>query len=130
MENEKKFADGFSFKRAEKAPEFVIGRLSLKVNEAIKFVSDNQKNGWINLDIKQAKSGKYYIELDTYEPKSVPVNAGKSMTDEQFKKTFEKVKAGLVPVFVVQQSFDLTQEQYGKLKYAEPVNVDDDELPF
>jgi hypothetical protein len=24
--------------------------------------------GWINIDIKQAKNGNYYCELDTYEP--------------------------------------------------------------
>ena len=31
MEKEKVFADGFSFKRRENSPEFVVGRLSIKV---------------------------------------------------------------------------------------------------
>lgn len=62
------FADGFSFKRNEKAPEFVIGRLSLKVDDAIAFMREHEKSGWINLNIKTARSGNHYVELDTYEP--------------------------------------------------------------
>ena len=69
-QDEKIFADGFLFKRNEKAPEFVIGRLSIKVDEAIQFIKANQKAGWVNLDVKLARSGNYYIELDTFEAKS------------------------------------------------------------
>lgn len=65
---EKVFADGFSFKRNEKAPEFVIGRLSLKVDDAIAFMRENEKNGWVNLNIKTARSGNHYVELDNYDP--------------------------------------------------------------
>jgi hypothetical protein len=68
MADEKIFADGFSFKRSEKAPEFVIGRLSMKVDEAVAFIKTHQKGGWVNLNVKQARSGNYYMELDTFEP--------------------------------------------------------------
>lgn len=68
-QDEKIFAEGFSFKRNENAPDFVVGRLSLKVDEAIGFMKANQKNGWVNLNIKTARSGNHYIELDTFEPK-------------------------------------------------------------
>ena len=67
-QDEKIFADGFSFKRNEKATEFVIGRLSLRVDEAIAFIKSNERNGWVNLNIKTARSGNHYVELDTYEP--------------------------------------------------------------
>ena len=70
MADEKIFADGFSFKRQEKAPDFVVGRLSLKVEDAIAFMEKHTKGGWVNLNIKTAKSGAYYVELDTYEPKA------------------------------------------------------------
>jgi len=70
MKDEKIFADGFSFKRSENAPEFVVGRLSLKVDEAIAFIKQYEKRGWINFNIKTARSGNAYVELDTYEPKS------------------------------------------------------------
>tara|TARA_R110002020_G_scaffold23508_8_gene78121 strand:- start:473 stop:736 length:264 start_codon:yes stop_codon:yes gene_type:complete len=68
-QDEKVFADGFSFKRRENAPDFVVGRVSVKCDDAVSFMKQNQKNGWLNLNINQAKSGKYYIELDTFEPK-------------------------------------------------------------
>jgi hypothetical protein len=67
-QDEKIFADGFSFKRNEKAPDFVVGRLSIKADDGVAFIRANEKNGWINLNIKTARSGNYYVELDTYEP--------------------------------------------------------------
>lgn len=69
MTEEKIFADGFSFKRNENAPDFVVGRLSMKIDEAGAFIKQHQKNGWVNLSIKQARSGNYYVELDTFEAK-------------------------------------------------------------
>jgi len=76
MADEKIFADGFSFKRRENAPDFVVGRQSIKVDEAIVFLKQHAKGGWVNLDIKQAKGGNYYCELDTWEAK--PQNQGGS----------------------------------------------------
>lgn len=70
QQEEKIFADGFSFKRNEKAPDFVVGRLSMKVDDAIAFMKENEKKGWVNLSIKTARSGNYYLELDTFEPKN------------------------------------------------------------
>ena len=67
MAEEKIFANGFSFKRRENAPDFVIGNQSIKVDDAISFLNKHQKNGWVNLDVKQAKNGNYYLELDTWE---------------------------------------------------------------
>jgi hypothetical protein len=69
MAEEKIFADGFSFKRNENAPNFVVGRMSIKVEDAVLWLKSNAKNGWVNLDVKQAKSGNYYCELDTWEAK-------------------------------------------------------------
>lgn len=67
-QEEKIFADGFVFKRNEKAPEFVIGRMSIKVEEAIAFIQKHQDNGWVNLGVKQARTGNFYVELDTFKP--------------------------------------------------------------
>lgn len=69
MANEKIFATGFSFKRNANSPDFVVGKQSIKVDEAVAFLQANQKNGWVNLDVKQAKGGNYYLELDTWEAK-------------------------------------------------------------
>lgn len=75
MAEEKIFANGFSFKRNNNAPDFIIGKQSIKVDEAVAFLQAKQKNGWVNLEIKQAKNGNYYMELDTWEPKET-ANAG------------------------------------------------------
>ena len=77
-DQEKVFADGFIFKRNPKAPEFVIGRVSIKVNEAISFLKSVERNDWVNLDVKQARSGNYYMELDTYEAPKKDGDAAKS----------------------------------------------------
>lgn len=68
MTTEKVFADGFSFKRRAGAPDFVVGNISVKVDDAVTFLQKNAKNGWVNLDILTAKSGKQYIELNQWEP--------------------------------------------------------------
>ena len=68
-QKEKIFADGFRFEQREGRPEFVVGRLSLKVDEAITFMKSYSKKGWINLNILNGRSGNPYVELDTYEPK-------------------------------------------------------------
>ena len=103
-QEEKVFADGFIFKRNEKAPEFVVGRLSMKVDEAIEFIKSNQKNGWVNLGIKQARSGNYYVELDTFEAKN---DSSKGSAVEKYD---EKAK----------NSVELKAE----------VQEEDDDLPF
>ena len=69
MENDKIFADGFIFKRKDTAPDFVVGNMSVKVDEAIDFLKTHMKNGWVNMAIKKSKAGNYYMELDTWEPK-------------------------------------------------------------
>ncbi len=69
MAEDKVFADGFSFKRRENAPDFVVGNVNVKVDDAIAFLKENNKNGWCNLNVNQARSGNYYVELDTWEPK-------------------------------------------------------------
>jgi hypothetical protein len=67
---EKVFAEGIIFKRNDNAPDFVVGSMSVKVEEAVPFLQANAKNGWTNLQVKKSQNGKYYIELDTFEPKA------------------------------------------------------------
>lgn len=69
MAEDKIFADGFLFKKRETAPEWVVGSMSVKVDEAVGFLTSNAKNGWVNLNVNQSRGGKYYIELDTFVPK-------------------------------------------------------------
>ena len=74
---EKVFADGFMFKMNPNSPEWVVGGLSLKSDEAIQFIQKHTNNGWVNLKVNIGKSGKPYVELDTWKPetKTEPVMA-------------------------------------------------------
>jgi hypothetical protein len=67
---DKVFANGLIVKRNENAPAFVTCSLSVKVEEFIAFLSDNESNGWVNLSVKQSQGGKYYAELDTWKPQA------------------------------------------------------------
>ena len=73
---DKIFADGIRFeRRPEKAPEWVKGKISFKVDDAIKFLTENKNDrGWVNLDLKQSKDGKLYLELNTF--KKIRVDEG------------------------------------------------------
>ena len=65
---EKVFAEGFMFKMKPDSPEWVVGSLSLKADEAIAFIQKNTDKGWVNLNVNIGKSGKPYVELDTWKP--------------------------------------------------------------
>lgn len=71
---EKQFADGFYFSRRDNAPAFVVGTIGVSVDNAVEWLKTAPKNekGFINLSILQKRddSSKYYIELDTYEPRN------------------------------------------------------------
>ena len=67
--DDKIFGEGIFFKQKENAPSFVMGAVSIKVDEFILFLKDNVKKGWVNLDLKESKGGKHYFQLDTWEPK-------------------------------------------------------------
>ncbi len=79
-QTEKQFAEGFIFKRRDNAPDFVVGNLSIKVEEAIAWLKSNSDNGWVNVDIKRAKGGNYYCEKDTWKPNSQTTQATATTT--------------------------------------------------
>ena len=64
---EPKFINGLIVKRHEKAPEYVICALSFKADEFTKYLAENQSNGWLNVDVKLSKGGKYYASLNDYK---------------------------------------------------------------
>lgn len=68
MSTEKTFAAGLIVKRHERAPEYVLCNLSVKVSEFTEFMLANHSNGWVNIQCKVGKSGKMYAELDTWKP--------------------------------------------------------------
>lgn len=54
-------------KPTENAPEWVKAGVSIKVAEFIPFLEAHSTgDGWVNLNIKEGKSGKYYAELNQW----------------------------------------------------------------
>lgn len=69
MAEDKIFANGFGFKRREGAPEWHIGKINIKVDDAIEFLEQHQnQKGWVSLDVNTSKSGNHYLELDQWVP--------------------------------------------------------------
>lgn len=66
----KVFPDGIFLKEpSSKAPDFVLGGLSFSVDKAIAWLEQNKNEaGYVNLKLLKGRSGKYYAELDTWQP--------------------------------------------------------------
>jgi len=64
------FGEGFILKAPHaNAKDFVKGSLSIKVDEAIKFLQEHKDDrGWVNLDLLEGKSGKWYTKKNTWQP--------------------------------------------------------------
>lgn len=66
------FVDGLIVKAPNpKAPDFVKASIAIKVEDLGKWLRAKYKAGneWVNIDVKEAKSGKWYAALSTYKPK-------------------------------------------------------------
>ena len=66
------FVDGLIVKAPrEGAPDFVKASISIKVLDLRKWLRAKADAGdeWVNLDVKAAKSGKWYAAVNTYKPK-------------------------------------------------------------
>ena len=69
---EKKFVTGMFVKRNEKAPEFVVCKISIKADDFDEFVKENKnEKGYVNLQVLRSKDkGTLYAVVDTFEPKA------------------------------------------------------------
>ncbi len=78
MAEDKIMADGMFFKEKHaNAPDFVIGGLSIKIDQFAKFVKDHKDGEYLNFQVLKSKQGKPYIVLDTWKPnrEQAPVEA-------------------------------------------------------
>ena len=72
MANEIEFVDGLIVKPPhERAPDFVKAQISIKVEDLGLWLRAKHKAGeqWVNLDVKVAKSGKWYCAVSNFKPK-------------------------------------------------------------
>lgn len=71
MENENIFASGIFFEKPhENAPDYVKGKVSIKIDEFITFLKANvNEKGYVNLDMKKSKEkGHIYFQLNDWKP--------------------------------------------------------------
>lgn len=64
-----KFCDGLIVKRNENAPDWALCKLSIKKDEFIQFLNE-QDGDWVNVECCVGKSGKPYAKLDDWKPES------------------------------------------------------------
>jgi hypothetical protein len=64
------FADGLRVEKpSEKAPDFIIAKLSFKVAEFQEFLKKHESiAGWVNVDLLKSSKGGYYASLNEYKP--------------------------------------------------------------
>jgi hypothetical protein len=64
------FIDGLNAKAPrQNAPDFVKASLSIK-REALIAWLQQREGEWVNADIKESKSGKWYVAVDAWKPNS------------------------------------------------------------
>ena len=69
-QKETEFVDGLIVKAPRAgAPDYIIGSLSIKRQELIAWL-EARDGDWVNIEIKRAKSGKYYAAVDNWKPSS------------------------------------------------------------
>lgn len=78
MPDNRTFAGGMYYNLPHsKAPNWVRGKMSIKVEDAIKFLKENvNSEGYVNLDLTESKNGKGCAFLNTYKKQSAGGNSG------------------------------------------------------
>ena len=90
MSNEKKYANGLFAKKIEFQNGSSMTKLSIKVDDFVSFLEENEQNGWVNLDLKTKKdaNAKFNLYAELNEFKAEPKKESKSTTfvkdDEDF----------------------------------------------
>ena len=72
MSDEIQFAKGLIVKAPRPgAPSYVKAAISIKVDELSDWLAE-QDGEWVNLDVREAKSGKWYAAVNTYKREEQP----------------------------------------------------------
>ena len=70
--DEIEFVDGLIVKAPhERAPDFVKAQIAIKVEDLGKWLRKYKAGEeWVNIDVKEAKSGKWYAAVSNFKPKA------------------------------------------------------------
>ena len=80
MSDQMEFIDGLFAKAPHpNAPDFVKAKISIKREELINWLN-NRSDEWVNIDVKEGRTGKWYASVDNWKPD--PAMAGNSQPCE------------------------------------------------
>lgn len=82
------FPKGINFYKAkEGVPEWVKGQIVINMKELLAFVSEQNLENMVRIDMKKSKEGKLYLQLSTWKPTATPrtdkPDISKETVDEQ-----------------------------------------------
>ena len=69
MSDDKEFIDGFFAKEPKR--DFIKCSISIKKDDFTNWYKkqlQNKEDDWINIDVKEGKSGKWYAQVNTWRP--------------------------------------------------------------
>jgi len=60
----------YAKKPSNNAPDFVWGKINIKIDDAILFLQKEEKDGeeWVNLELLESKENKLYLKIDRWKP--------------------------------------------------------------
>lgn len=70
----------------ERAPDFVKASISIKVSDLAEWLRTKVGEEWVNVDVKAAKSGKWYAAVSNFKPGNPKEerSAPRSRTSDKF----------------------------------------------
>lgn len=82
---EKIWADGFSLKKKDNRPDWILGQLSIKVDDAVEWLTKHaNERGWVNIDVAERKDGDgWSMKLDDWKPDPSKANKPKEVVVEE-----------------------------------------------
>ena len=84
------FPKGMFIKRNPKVPDFVIGKISIKIEDFIPFMQQHDNNGWINIEVlKKRADGSPYLVLDTWKPNQQANTQSNQQAESGFEQQYE-----------------------------------------
>lgn len=87
---EKQFVNGLLVKPPHEKTPFVKARISIKREELIAFLQERTED-WINIDVKESKSGNWYAEINTWKKENAePANSAEPSWDALATKDTSK----------------------------------------
>ena len=79
---DKEFVGGFYAKKAE--VDFVKCKINIKLSEFREWAKENltSNDEWLNIDVKESKSGNFYAERNTWKPSDTEIKRQEPLQED------------------------------------------------